>query len=98
MPGAGFKRKAKEWRIAVTACAEEPFKFVKEQIVRTLLLLTKDGAHGNYRGKAKKTYLLQHLLCKLWTSNKTIHLTKRLLGMHQLSFIQVRRILVFLCQ
>lgn len=34
MPGAGFKTKAKDWNKVVTACLEEPFDFVKDQLVR----------------------------------------------------------------
>lgn len=33
MPGAGFKAKAKEWNVVVRACADDPFNFVKEQLV-----------------------------------------------------------------
>lgn len=34
MPGAGFKQKAKYWNVTTTACVEDPFAFVKEEVVR----------------------------------------------------------------
>lgn len=37
MPGAGFKVKAREWSAVITSCADDPFNFVKEQLVRLSL-------------------------------------------------------------
>lgn len=46
VPGAGFKTKAKEWRVEVEACVEEPFNFVKDQLVR--------ASKGSWKTKLKE--------------------------------------------
>ena len=40
-PGAGFQRKAAHWRAVNVSLVENPFRYVKEQLVRDLFL----GAH-----------------------------------------------------
>lgn len=40
MPGAGFQRQAKKWSVDVTACLEEPFAFVEEQLVCIIHITT----------------------------------------------------------
>ena len=32
-PGAGFQKKAAHWKVLVTKMAEEPFRYVQEQLV-----------------------------------------------------------------
>jgi hypothetical protein len=39
VPGAGFQKKAKYWRKIVDDCAEEPYNYIKELVVRSFLVL-----------------------------------------------------------
>ena len=41
MPGTGFKVKAKAWNKVTTACAEEPFQFVKDRMVGPFILVPR---------------------------------------------------------
>lgn len=36
VPGAGFKRKAKEWSKIIKTTAETPFQYVKDEMASTL--------------------------------------------------------------
>lgn len=38
MPGAGFQRKAREWKRAVLGMRDAPFEEVRQAMVMTLLL------------------------------------------------------------
>jgi hypothetical protein len=51
VPGAGFKRKAREWHDTLEEMVAAPYKFVKDQMVRLHLMVLQSCIKVNFTGR-----------------------------------------------